>query len=296
MERLSGAFFKNKRGAPRSELLRGAPFFFCGKERACLCGSSIKIRNYFFTSCVNGAETCVNEDCRGGGYGMMEVRRRNDSRTSVLLSERKDTMKRFTRFAALLLIGALALALLAGCGTSDIAKKKALLTALQSAAQSPENEGYTVIEDNVLAAEKTDWIFAQFKQAGYKAYDEAALEKAYQSNRKFRETDDSSYAITCDAINDEDQYGVILIEMPKNPGKTSVWNKAGDVIFASMWGYKAYGAKTLTVAVSVIKDAKLTEDQQEPKDYMLVFAKQPMGEDGGGIGGGDGEEGGGIVL
>lgn len=92
-------------------------------------------------------------------------------------------MKRFTRFAALLLIGALALALLAGCGTSDIAKKKALLTALQSAAQSPENEGYTVIEDNVLAAEKTDWIFAQFKQAGYKAYDEAALEKAYQSNR-----------------------------------------------------------------------------------------------------------------
>lgn len=96
-------------------------------------------------------------------------------------------MKRFTRFAALLLIGALALALLAGCGTSDIAKKKALLTALQSAAQSPENEGYTVIEDNVLAAEKTDWIFAQFKQAGYKAYDEAALEKAYQSNRKFRE-------------------------------------------------------------------------------------------------------------
>lgn len=63
-------------------------------------------------------------------------------------------MKRFTRFAALLLVGALALALLAGCGTSDIAKKKALLTALQSAAQSPENEGYTVIEDNVLAAEK----------------------------------------------------------------------------------------------------------------------------------------------
>ena len=296
MERLSGAFFKNKRGAPRRELLRGAAFFFAAK-RACLCGSSIKIRNYFFTSCVNGGETCVNEDCRGGGgYGMMEVRRGNDSRTSVLLSERKDTMKRFTRFAALLLIGALALALLAGCGTSDIAKKKALLTALQSAAQSPENEGYTVIEDNVLAAEKTDWIFAQFKQAGYKAYDEAALEKAYQSNRKFRETDDSSYAITCDAINDEDQYGVILIEMPKNPGKTSVWNKAGDVIFASMWGYKAYGAKTLTVAVSVIKDAKLTEDQQEPKDYMLVFAKQPMGEDGGGIGGGDGEEGGVIVM
>lgn len=30
-ERLSGAFFKNKRGAPRSELLRGT-LFFCGKE------------------------------------------------------------------------------------------------------------------------------------------------------------------------------------------------------------------------------------------------------------------------
>lgn len=205
-------------------------------------------------------------------------------------------MKRFTRFAALLLVGVLALALLAGCGTSDVAKKKALLTALQSAAQSPENEGYTVIEDKTLAAEKTDWIFAQFKQEGFEAYDEAALEEAYQSDRKFRETDDSSYAISCDEIYDESDnlYGMLLIEMPKNPGKVSVWNKAGDVIFASMYRFKATGAKTLTVAVSVIKDAKLTEDQQEPKDYMLVFAKQPVGQDGGGIGGGDGEDGGGI--
>ena len=30
--------------------------------------------------------------------------------------------------------------------------------------------------------------------------------------------------------------------------------------------------------------------------FLLVFAKQPMGEDGGGIGGGDGEEGGVIVM
>ena len=190
-------------------------------------------------------------------------------------------MKRFTRFAALLLVGVLALALLAGCGTSDVAKKKALLTALQSAAQSPENEGYTVIEDKTLAAEKTDWIFAQFKQEGFEAYDETALEEAYRQRKE-----DPSYVITCDEIYDvDDQYGVILIEMPKNPGKISAWNKAGDVIFASMCGYKAYGAKTLTVAVSVIQDAKLTEDQQEPKDYMLVFAKHPMGEDGGVIDG-----------
>lgn len=209
-------------------------------------------------------------------------------------------MKRFTRFAALLLVGVLALALLAGCGTSDVAKKKALLTALQSAARSPENEGYTVIEDKALAAEKTDWIFEQFKQEGFEAYDEAALEEAYQSDRKFRETDNSSYAISCDEIYDEGNnlYGMLLIEMPKNPGKVSVWNKAGDVIFASMWRFrfKATGAKTLTVAVAVIQDAKLTEDQQEPKDYMLVFAKQPVGQDGGGIGGEDGEEGGGIFL
>ena len=205
-------------------------------------------------------------------------------------------MKRFTRFSALLLVGVLALALLAGCGTSDVAKKKALLTALQSAAQSPENEGYTVIEDKTLAAEKTDEIFALFKQDGSIVYDEAALEEAYQSDQMYRKTGNTRYVITCDAIYDakNDQYGVILIEMPKNPGKVSVWNKAGDVIFASMWEYKAYGAKTLTVAVSVIQDAKLTEDQQEPKDYMLVFAKHPMGEDGGGIGGGDGEDGGGI--
>lgn len=213
-------------------------------------------------------------------------------------------MKRFTRFAALLLVGVLALALLAGCGTSDVAKKKALLTALQSAARSPENEGYTVIEDKALAAEKTDWIFEQFKQGveqeEFEAYDEAALEEAYQSDQMYRKTGNSSYAISCDEIYDEGNnlYGMLLIEMPKNPGKVSVWNKAGDVIFASMWRFrfKATGTKTLTVAVAVIQDAKLTEDQQEPKDYMLVFAKQPVGQDGGGIGGEDGEEGGGIFL
>lgn len=67
----------------------------------------------------------MNEDCRGGGYGMMEVRRGNDSRTGVLLSERKDTMKQFTRFAALLLVGALALALLTGCdGTAALNEKE----------------------------------------------------------------------------------------------------------------------------------------------------------------------------
>ena len=187
-------------------------------------------------------------------------------------------MKNLRRSAALLLIGALALALLAGCGTSDIAKKKALLTALQAVAKE---DNYTVVEDKELAAAKTQEIFERFKQENGEVYDEAALEETYQSVRKFQETGDTDYVITCDEIDDGDQYGVILIEMPKNPGKISAWNKAGDVIFASMWGYKASGAKTLTVAVSVIKDAKLTEEQQESKDYMLVFAKQPMGEDGG---------------
>ena len=60
-----------------------------------------------------------------------------------------------------------------------------------------------------------------------------------------------------------------------------------------MWAYKAYSKQTLTVAISIIKDVKLTEEQEEPKDYMLVFAEHPIGEDGGE---GGGEDGGGIVL
>ena len=47
------------------------------------------------------------------------------------------------------------------------------------------------------------------------------------------------------------------------------------------------------MAISIIKDVKLTEEQEEPKDYMLVFAEHPIGEDGGE---GGGEDGGGIVL
>lgn len=220
----------------------------------------------------------------GGGYGMMEVRRGNDSRTSVLLSERKDTMKRFTRFAALLLIGALALALLAGCGTSDTTKKKAVLTALQSVAKE---ENYTVVEDKELATAKTQEIFERFKQEDGEAYDEAAIQEAYQLH-----LDDlaglTGYenSLNCTSIG-YDEYGAMLIEMPRKAEKSTTWNKAAIVIYNSMWAYKAYSKQTLTVAISIIKDVKLTEEQEEPKDYMLVFAEHPIGEDGGGIGGGD---------
>ena len=86
-------------------------------------------------------------------------------------------MKRFTRFAALLLVGVLALALLTGCGASDTTKKKAVLTALQSVAKE---ENYTVIEDKELAIAKTQEIFERFKQEGGEAYDEAAIQAAYQ--------------------------------------------------------------------------------------------------------------------
>ena len=52
---------------PKASAMAAGVRLFCGKERALLCGSSIKISDCFFTSCVNGGETCVNEDCRGGG-------------------------------------------------------------------------------------------------------------------------------------------------------------------------------------------------------------------------------------
>lgn len=201
-------------------------------------------------------------------------------------------MKRFTRFAALLLVGVLALAFLTGCGASDTTKKKAVLTALQSAAKKPENKNYTVIEDKELAAAKTQYIFEQFKLEGGEPYDEKRIEEDYQKVLRYRETENDDDIITCLAVYEPDwseQYGVILIEMPRKADKTSTWNKAGEVIFASMWGYKAYSKQTLTVAISIIKDVKLTEEQEEPKDYMLVFAKQPVGE-------GGGEDGGGIIV
>lgn len=70
MERLSGSFFKIREAHPEATCSGVRLFFFCGEE-SLLCGSSIKISDYFFTSCVNGGETCVNEDCQGGGGGMV---------------------------------------------------------------------------------------------------------------------------------------------------------------------------------------------------------------------------------
>ena len=200
-------------------------------------------------------------------------------------------MKKLKKFAALLLAGALALSVLTGCGASDTTKKKAVLTALQSVAKE---ENYTVIEDKELATAKTQEIFERFKQEdGEAAYDEAAIQEAYQLH-----LDDlaglTGYENSLDCTNiGYDEYGVMLIEMPRKAEKSTTWNKAAIVIYNSMWAYKAYSKQTLTVAISIIKDVKLTEEQEEPKDYMLVFAEHPIGEDGGG---GDGEEGGVIVM
>lgn len=197
-------------------------------------------------------------------------------------------MKRFTRFSALLLAGVLALSVLTGCGASDTTKKKAVLTALQSAAKE---ENYTVVEDKELAAAKTQEIFERFKQAGGEAYDEAAIQEAYQLHLDDLATVGGN-SLDCTHIG-YDEYGAMLIEMPRKAEKSTTWNKAAIVIYNSMWAYKAYSKHTLTVAISIIKDVKLTEEQEEPKDYMLVFAEHPIGEVGGG---GDGEEGGVIVM
>ena len=198
-------------------------------------------------------------------------------------------MKRFTRFAALLLAGVLALSVLTGCGASDTTKKKAVLTALQSVAKE---ENHTVIEDKELATAKTQEIFERFKQEGGEAYDEAAIQEAYQLHLDDLATGDDN-SLGCTNIG-YDEYGAMLIEMPRKAEKSTTWNKAAIVIYNSMWAYKASSEPTLTVAISIIKDVKLTEEQEEPKDYMFVFAEHPIGQDGGGIGGGDGEDGGGI--
>ncbi len=202
-------------------------------------------------------------------------------------------MKKLKKFAALLLAGTLVLSVLTGCGASDTTKKKAVLAALQSAAKE---ENYTVIEDKELATAKTQEIFERFKQEGGEAYDEVAIQEAYQLH-----LDDlaglTGYENSLDCTNiGYNEYGAMLIEMPRKAEKSTTWNKAAIVIYNSMWAYKASSKNTLTVAISIIKDVKLTEEQEEPKDYMLVFAEHPIGEDGGGIGGGDGEEGGVIVM
>lgn len=199
-------------------------------------------------------------------------------------------MKKLKKFAALLLAGALALSVLTGCGASDTTKKKAVLTALQSVAK--ENN-YTVIEDKELAAAKTQEIFERFKQEGGEVYDEAAIQAAYQLH-----LDDlaglTGYENSLDCTNiGYSEYGAMLIEMPRKSEKSTTWNKAAIVIYNSMWAYKAYSEKTLTVAISIIKDVKLTEEQEEPKDYMFVFAEHPINQDGGE---GGGEDGGGTIV
>lgn len=197
-------------------------------------------------------------------------------------------MKKLKKFAALLLAGALVLSVLTGCGASDTTKKKAVLTALQAAAKE---ENYTVVEDKELAAAKTQEIFERFKQEGGEVYDEAAIQAAYQLHLDDLATGDGN-SLDCTNIG-YSEYGAMLIEMPRKAEKSTTWNKAAIVIYNSMWAYKAYSEQTLTVAISIIKDVKLTEGQEEPKDYMFVFAEHPIGQDGGE---GGGEDGGGIVM
>lgn len=210
----------------------------------------------------------------GGGDGMMEVRRGNDSRTGVLLSERKDTMKRFTRFAALLLVGVLALALLTGCGTSK--EKRAIAAAMKAIKSVPKTDTCTIIEDKTVSGKGAEVL------------------RLFESS----DTEGEVYDPMMDPEGDyfirvyegySHLYSALVCKMPENISDQTIWNNIAKKVAEGLWTIweGSEGDKEARLCIEIVRNVKLN-GEDEAGDYIVIFGKKYVGYDGGGIDGGDG--------
>ena len=181
-------------------------------------------------------------------------------------------MKLFKKLAAAALAGVMALSLLTGCALGDAAKENAMLTALQTVADS-----YLVkVSESDSLSKKAGGIFKAFKVAEGTAWDIDEL----------RNSDDWPDDISTDVIYQDIHYRVVVLKMPKNAKDSTKWGYPAEVIYDGLWYCIETGEdgnRTLKVGFDVIIDAKLTDTQDKAEDYMVVFAKIPEAQDGGDI-------------
>lgn len=179
-------------------------------------------------------------------------------------------MKKLKKFAALLLVGALVLSVLTGCGKSDAKIVKDVLNAMTQAGEAhkvEDAEGNTRIYENKELASERDKILALFKAENGRVYD---VNSGKNAQDYFIELYDEDYNL----------YGAAVCTLPKG---TIDWKNICTQMLPAMWRF--WGSaddRNLGVYIEVLHNYKMSDDQKG-ETYIIFLTKQGTEDDGGGI-------------
>ena len=168
--------------------------------------------------------------------------------------------------------GALTLTALTGCWPSGISSseqtKNAVKTALKEAVKQNGNS-YNLVENKALSVKARAILEAYLKEveAGYTYVFEP------QNVTDFCPTD-----VTVGA----DGFGTAVFSMPENAVDPQAWKNAANALVANFLCYYRYNGNNVEFCVEIVKQ-EAADGQGEAADYMVIFAKEHYGEDGGEI-------------
>lgn len=184
-------------------------------------------------------------------------------------------MKRFTKLAALLLAGVMALALLTGCGTSK--EKRAIEAAMKAIKSVPKTDTCTIVEDKTVSGKGAEVL---------RLFDSSDTEgEVYDPIMN----PDGEYFIRvyegCSHL-----YSALVCKMPESVSNQNIWNNIAKKVSEGLWTIweGPEGNKEARLCIEVVRNVKLN-GEDEAGDYIVIFGKKYEGYDGGDIDDGEGD-------
>ena len=178
-------------------------------------------------------------------------------------------VRKISRRAVLLLGGALTLTALTGCWPSGISSSEQTKNAVKTALKAAVKQNYNLVENKALSVKARAILEAYLKEveAGYTYVFEP------QNVTDFCPTD-----VTVGA----DGFGTAVFSMPENAVASQAWKRAANALVANFLCYYQYNGNNVEFCVEIVKQ-EAADGQGEAADYMVIFAKEHYGEDGGEI-------------
>ena len=181
-------------------------------------------------------------------------------------------VRKISRRAVLLLGGALTLTALTGCWPSGISSseqtKNAVKTALKEAVKQNGNS-YNLVENKALSVKARAILEAYLKE----------VEAGYTD--VFEPQNVTNFCPTDVTVGD-DGFGTAVFSMPENAVDPQAWKNAANALVANFLCYYRYNGNNVEFCVEIVKQ-EAADGQGEAADYMVIFAKEHYGEDGGEI-------------
>lgn len=179
------------------------------------------------------------------------------------------TVRKISRRAVLLLGGALTLTALTGCWPSGISSseqaKNAVKTALKEAVKQNGNS-YNLVENKALSVKARAILEAYLQDEYAYVYDPLNVTEVYK----------------IDVTAGDDDFGTVVFSMPENAVASQAWKRAANALVANFLCYYQYNGNNVEFCVEIVKQ-EAADGQGEAADYMVIFAKEHYGEDGGEI-------------